>query len=304
MTMANVTKRLFTDETGQGILTQLTAQNAYLAALHGDRANLATTDKTSLVAAINEIVSFSIALKEGTGAGLHNSLYRGKYLGDHLTAEQWAAIASGTFEGLWLGDYWIINGVTWRVADFDYFLHSGDTECTTHHVAIVPDQTLYNARMNPTNTTDGAYVGSEMYTTNLAQAKTIINNAFGAEHILNHRVYLHNAVSNGYPSAGAWCDSTVELMTEQMVYGGKVFAPTSDGSTVPMLHTVCKSQLALFRLCPEKIIATALASGARMWYWLRDVVCASGFANVHHGGTAYWDNASTVGGVRPAFLIH
>jgi hypothetical protein len=30
----------------------------------------------------------------------------------------------------------------------------------------------------------------------------------------------------------SWYDSEVELMTEQNVYGGKVFAHVSDGSTV------------------------------------------------------------------------
>ena len=54
--MANVTKRIITDETGQDIVTQLMAQNEFLVALHGNRANLQTEDKTSLVAAVNELV--------------------------------------------------------------------------------------------------------------------------------------------------------------------------------------------------------------------------------------------------------
>ena len=46
-----------------GILTQLTTQNQYLAALHGDKANLHTTDKTSLISAINEVA-------DGVGHGI------------------------------------------------------------------------------------------------------------------------------------------------------------------------------------------------------------------------------------------
>ena len=243
------------------------------------------------------------AFEEASGAGLHNSLYRGKNLGTSVTSDQYAAIHAGTFDGLWIGDYWVINSVIWRIADFDYWLHSGDTECTVHHAVIVPDQTLYNAKMNDSNVTTGGYVGSKMYTDNLAQAKTAVNNAFGATHILSHRAYLSNAVTDGRPSGGAWCDSTVDLMTEQMVYGGKALGPTSDGTTVPAVYTVEKSQLALFRLCHEKTIATALADGTRNWWWLRDVVSAADFAGVGNGGHCSTHYASNSGGVRPAFAL-
>ena len=231
------------------------------------------------------------------GAGAHNGIYRGKNLGTSVSAEQYAAIADGSFDDLYIGDYWVINGVNWRIAAFDYYLNTGDTNCTTHHVVIVPDTCLgENKQMNTSSVTTGGYTGSEMYTTNLADAKTLINNAFGSAHILNHRQYLTTTVANGKPSAGSWFDSTVELMTEQNVYGGKVFAPTSDGSTVPTAHTVDKSQFPLFALEPSRITN-------RTTYWLRDVVSAASFANVYYGGNANYANASHSLGVRPAFSI-
>ena len=231
------------------------------------------------------------------GAGAHNGIYRGKNLGTSVTAEQWAAINEGTFDDLYIGDYWVINGVNWRIAAFDYYLNTGDTNCTTHHVVIVPDTCLgSNKQMNSSNITTGGYTGSEMYITNLADAKTLINNAFGSAHILNHRQYLTTTVANGRPSAGSWFDSTVELMTEQNVYGGKVFAPTSDGSTVPTVHTVDKSQFPLFALEPSRITNRAT-------YWLRDVVSAAYFAFVGGTGFAYCSGASGSVGVRPAFSI-
>ena len=152
--------------------------------------------------------------------------------------------------------------------------------------------------MNTTDTTTGGYVGSVMYKTGLNNAKTIINNAFGSDHILKHREYLQNAVTNGYPSGGAWCDSTVELMTEQMVYGGKVFGTACNGATTPNLHTVAKSQLSLFRLRPDIICC-------RVPYWLRDVVSAAHFARVAASGCALSYHASSSGmGVRPAFCLY
>ena len=240
-------------------------------------------------------------------AGAHNGIYRGKYLGSTVTAEQYAAINAGTFDDLYIGDYWTIGGVNYRIAALDYWLHCGDTECTTHHVVVVPDTRLYNAQMHNTesgayiegvanNPVTGAYVGSDIYTTNLTQAKTTISNAFGSAHILNHREYLKNAVNGAYESAGAWYDSTVELMTEQMVYGGKIFANALQAGSWAAQHTIDKSQLPLFALEPSRICIRAT-------WWLRDVASSANFAFVDYNGNAGAYNSSYPFGVRPAFGI-
>jgi hypothetical protein len=229
-------------------------------------------------------------------AGAHNSIYRGKNLGTTVTEEQWEAISSGTFIDLYIGDYWVIGGVNWRIAAFDYYLNCGDTSFTKHHAVIVPDTCLYNAQMNTTNVTTGAYKGSAMYTANLTQAKSTINSAFGSSHVLSHRIYLSNATSNGRASAGEWTDSTVDLMCEHMVYGSGIFSPVSDGSNVPNNYRVEKGQLPLFALEPSRICNRAT-------WWLRDVITAAGFAIVYDNGNANCNNASNSNGVRPAFCI-
>ena len=229
-------------------------------------------------------------------AGAHNSIYRGKNLGTSVTAAQWEAIANGSFTDLYIGDYWAIGGVTYRIAAFDYYLRTGDTDLTTHHVTLVPDASMYNHVMNDTNVTTGGYVGSKMYNTGLANAKTTIYNAFGSAHILTHRQYLCNAVSNGKPSSCSWYDSNVELMTEHNVYGGKVFGAGNDGSSVPALYSVDKSQYPLFAFRPDLI-------SNRTWFWLRDVVSTARFADVDSSGYTLYSNASYSGGVRPAFSI-
>lgn len=230
------------------------------------------------------------------GAGAHNSIYRGKNLGTYVTDEQYAAIAAGTFENLYIGDYWTINGVNWRIAAFDYYYNTGNTDCTTHHVVIVPDTALYTAQMNSSNITTGAYVGSEMYTENLATAKTTINSAFGSAHILSHRQYLQNATTNGYASGAGWYDSTVELMTEQNVYGGNIFGNCLNGTTAPYNYTVDKSQFPLFAFDPTKV-------NIRETYWLRDVVSAAAFACVSSSGVAHGFGAANAISVRPSFAI-
>lgn len=238
-------------------------------------------------------------------AGAHNAIYRGKSLGSTVTTAQYAAIKAGTFDDLYIGDYWTIGDVNYRIAAFDYYLNSGDTSCTTHHVVIVPDTCLYNAQMHNTssggwesgaaNTTAGGYVGSDMYKSNLEQAKTTIKSAFSG-HVLKHRIYLTNAVANGRASGGAWCDSEVDLMCEQMVYGSGIFSPVSDGSNVSANYRVEKSQLPLFQHEPSRICNRAT-------WWLRDVITASGFACVSSDGGAYYGGASASHGVRPAFCI-
>ena len=238
-------------------------------------------------------------------AGAHNAIYRGKSLGSTVTTAQYAAIKAGTFDDLYIGDYWTIGGVNYRIAAFDYYLNSGDTSCTTHHVVIVPDTYLYNAQMHNTssggyeggaaNTTAGGYVGSDMYKSNLEQAKTTIKSAFSG-HVLKHRIYLTNAVANGRASGGAWCDSEVDLMCEQMVYGSGILSPVSDGSNVPANYRVEKSQLPLFQHEPSRICNRAT-------WWLRDVITASNFAFVAYYGDAGCYHASYSRGVRPAFCI-
>lgn len=238
-------------------------------------------------------------------AGAHNAIYRGKFLGSAVTDAQYAAIKAGTFEGLYIGDYWTIGGVNYRIAGFDYFLNTGDTNCTTHHVVIVPDTTLYLAQMHNTssggwesgaaNTTAGGYVGSDMYKSNLERAKTIIKSAFSG-HILSHRIYLTNAVANGRASDCVWRDSEVDLMCEQMVYGSGIFSPVSDGSKPPNNERIEKSQLPLFQHDPSKIFN-------RETWWLRDIITDKHFAHVGIGGNASYDSASGPSGVRPAFCI-
>lgn len=78
-----------------------------------------------------------------------------------------------------------------------------------------------------------------------------------------------------------------------MMYGSHIFAPASDGSTIPQNYTVCKSQLPLFRLAPQYSFTRSY------WCWLRDVVSAACFGNASDTGNAYYGGASAVYGVRP-----
>lgn len=227
------------------------------------------------------------------GAAAHNCIYRGKNLGTSVTAEQYAAISSGKFTDLYIGDYWVIKGVTYRIAAFDYYYNCGDTNFTKHHVVIVPDTSLYKAQMNTSNVTTGGYTGSAMYKSNLAQAKTTIKAAFGSAHVLTKRELLTNAVNGNTPSGWAWFDSDVELMNEVQVYGSVAWG-AHDGNGYNVASG--DGQFPLFMFDRTKL-------HNREDYWLRDVSSATGFSRVSDNGNADGSNASYSLGVRPAFCI-
>ena len=228
---------------------------------------------------------------------MHRNFYRGKNLGTSYTAAQKAAIANGSFDDLFVGDYWTLGGKVYRIVDLDYWYNTGDTACTIHHAVVMPDANMYTHVMNDTNITTTGYTGSKMYTEGLEDAKETIDTAFGASFILQHRELLVNAGADGHASAGGWVDSKVEIPNEIMIYGSYILTAVNTGTTVPYLYTCDKTQLAAFRLRPQLITNRAT-------WWLRDIVSAASFAIVTYGGGANYLNASSASGVRPVFGIH
>lgn len=241
-----------------------------------------------------------------SNSGAHNSIYRGKDITDlFYDGTLSKQIAAGTFDDIFIGDYIIgkSSGRKYLVADLNYRLNMGDTECKTPHVLMIPERIMGTAQMNESHVTTGAYVGSKMYTTNLEPFKTVIKNDFGTGHILKHRNHLQNAVTDNYESGGTWYDSDIELMNECMVYGSNIWHNILCGTNLPNNYEIDKSQLSLFRLRHDLTVARN-DNGERYWYWLRSVVSSLYFASVSNGGSANCTGAASSGGVRPAFLIY
>ena len=231
--------------------------------------------------------------------GQRRNTWRGKNLGSVVTEKQWDEIGNGTFKDLFLGDYWEIDGHKWRIVDFNYWYGFGDSgqNIYTYHLVIMPDRLLYLHSMNDTDTTEGGYVGSKMYKTGLNEAKNIINNAFGASHVLKHREYLVNTVTNGKPSSGSWYDSTVELPNEFMIYGSHIHSIQQDSSTIPFRLTIDNVQLAGLKAIHSLILSE------RYSFWLRDILITGYFSRVNGDGACGFSYASRINGVRPVFGI-
>ncbi len=247
-------------------------------------------------------------------AGLsHNGIYRGKDLTSYFdSGEMSTAIASGKFTDIYIGDY-ITKKITiddttytvkWEVADLDYYYQVGDTACTAHHVVLFPSTTVQvNVKMNDTNDTTGAYVGSKMWTEQMPKYQEAIIAAFGDSHVLKHREILSNAMTatvDSMAGAGwvgastnwAWTDVYVNIPNEPMIYGCTAFS--SSAFDVGEAN----KQFALMRF--DRF------NKGRKWFWLRAVASGARFCGATDGGHADYRDASgsgSYGGIRPYFLL-
>ena len=181
-------------------------------------------------------------------AAYHNANPRGKNLGSSLTAAQISAISDGTYNDLYVGDYWQFSNVPYSWED-----ENGDTQSGTYsgtmrimdvnylglgsgsrHVLVMPDAYLYRHRFTEAVELDEAqaelkangYATSYMRRVGLNRATAIFEACFGADHILEYTDYLSkhfndsgNATS--YAAGGANGDAVcrVELPTYMMFYG-------------------------------------------------------------------------------------
>ena len=225
----------------------------------------------------------------------HNSYPRCKYFGTTITNAQNTAIKNRTYDDLFIGDYWTINGVNWRIVAIDYYYNVGEPNFDKGNIIVMPDTALYNAQMNATDTTAGAYADSLMRTQNLNSARTIAQNAFGS-HLANHRIVLANSVDASGPNNWAWYDSDgVELPNEVQIYGTRVWGSALEGFDV----ATQKQQFPLLALAPQFV-------NTRQDYWLQDVsshFVSSYFAHVSSNGFAGASNASCSYGVRPSVTL-
>ena len=254
----------------------------------------------------------SILKRWPDGPEAHNAMWGGRDITAAFNNGTVSAnIANGTFRDIFPGDYITkqvtISGtaytVNWVIADCDYWINKGDTAVIVHHVAIVPQAPIFNARMNSANTTEGGYKGSEMFKNIIPACDTGIVSAFGSSHILTFRDAISNSVDTSHVSSGIpqftgtpgwwgeWVSVQCNLMSEKMVYG----APICSAGAAD--NTMATRQMSAFRLS-EKLI-----NYNRQWWWLRDVVSSAYFALVHGHGSAGAYFASAVGGVRPFALL-
>ena len=224
----------------------------------------------------------SVYMQTAPSTEMHRNIFREKSLGESITAEQLAAIRDGSFKDLYIGDYWEINGVKYRIADVNYWKNVGYPESEKvqkPHILIVPDTVLGSGQMHTSNSTYGGYRNSEMKSTRLNNIAKTLPDTFKSL-LLTHRMF----------SDGAWINASVDLMSEVMVHGTSICTDNSNKQTSDT------QQLALFRLAPElKTIGVN--------YWLRNVAGSQTYTLISQYGDASSDMATSTYGVRPVFAV-
>lgn len=255
---------------------------------------------------MSKILKFSndVKLSLENVEGLCYTGFRGKDLGTSVTDAQWTAIANGDMSDLWNGDYWVINGIKWRIVDnTNYFYNFGDSAFTKNHIVVMPDSVILgrdgkSAWMNDSDTTTGGYVSTKYRSTHRATCKATFASAFGEAHIATHRELMCNAVSSGQASGWTWQDADTELPTEENMYGTAAFSANSIGNGGSGYNVgVNQRQFALFKNMSRFICN-------RSDFWLRNVASSSSFAYVHDAGYTNYDGASNPWiGFRPYSVL-
>lgn len=246
----------------------------------------------------------------------HNAIYRGKVLVDttggtapYTLSQLQALVSAGNFSDIYVGDEIRVDIdsklVRFIVMAIDWYIHTGDTQLTNHHLVLVPKNVLGTAQMNGTDTTEGAYIGSKMFKTHLPEFATKISTALDS-HILTWKSLMSNginttAVSPGYSgwqgcsSNWAWTSTNCRLLSEVDVYGSVVWGNVFDVGE-------SNRQLPGFAMNPELLVKGIQEDGRGPW-WLCAVVSSAGFAAVGDHGDAGNNGASNPFGVVPKVLF-
>lgn len=278
-------------------------------------ADAATQNK---VAALEETVSTqgtTIATHTGQIAALQEAIPEvpGRQLklvdlGTEYTQELKEDIYTGAFEKAVVGGYLTLNDHVYIFAHPDYWYNTGRlVACNTHHMLVIPATYLGEGMMNLTATTDGGYLGCDMYaghedTTDpenpvyvdgaLQAVIDIIKNDFGDTNLLLKDELFSKTVSTGSITSWDWASTTVDIPSEIMVYGSSIWSSTPSYDS-----GMEKTQIKLFAERPDLINIYG-----KDW-WLRNIVNANRFASVNYRGQADRTNANTSLGIRPVFAI-
>ena len=288
----------------------------------------------------NEILTTEIFNNYDT-AGFHNSIVRGKDITSYYEdGSLWDRIAGTNgfrpYEDLYLGDYFKMSRAISAydqtqqyqttgsqyvtIAGFDFMRRIGDSDMMNfNHITCVPGQFRMGSfhfgrsRMNPTSTTVGGYVGSEMYTTTIGEVTTegsteataTINQQLYAEfgsHLKTCREFLSiNINASGYNRFGtnsgcsndwSWRPCQAVLMSEIEVYGSIVWSSSGFDTGNGYL------QLPLFAKDRECI------NNRSSFYWLKDIVDAYKFCRLSNDGPASYRESNYADCyVRPRFNL-
>lgn len=262
---------------------------------------------------------------------MHRNIFRGKFLGNSLTAAQRASIQNGSFDDLFIGDYWVINNMYYRIVDMDYWLGCGqavadptkanvsaELRMIKHHLVVMPDSALYLANMADSATGCGktGYSNTSLFKSNLNNAVTMVTAAFG-EALTPHSELYATEVTNGTITGFKFYSKPLEIPSMIQMLGHRMFTSedhinasvdTTSSLGTRLVSDTSRTQFSLFRLCPQYIMCIKPNTGA-LYYnsdfmWLRDSVNDNDYVYIDTiTGIISSFRPNFPLGIRPAFAL-
>ena len=213
----------------------------------------------------------------------HNAYYRGENLGTTVTAEQLNAIKSGSFADLFIGDYWVLNGVKWTIAQFDrYYVNYANYNnpaARKHHVTVVNETPIGTIEFNTNDWSTGGFVSSNVRTAAIESVTPIVTAAFG-DNITPVGLYEWTGLNASGTLTGEWKTETIIVPSSAQVAGVETVGleDTTGGYTFDDT-----GRMPLFQYAPYARFLTD-DSGASVVYPLRSArVSRSGDASTLQG---------------------
>lgn len=259
-----------------------------------DKMLVETENGTSIIKTKNMVLPTGFS---SDNAIVHKTNIRGKNLGDTYTLQQKQAIADGSFDDLYLGDYWEKDGIKWQIVDINYW------EDKPNHLVIMPTKpvgnSIYDDRQNTVPKWSG-YKTSKLrteYVPSLANSK-IVDLFNTLDNIMPQTLFL--CVSVDTDGAGSifleWNnDCKIEIPKASQIVG------YSAPSVLIEHNSQNLSQFSYFNMCSN--FANFL--GTDKDFWLQDIVSSTRVSYITKGvvcGTG--SITSSTKGVRPYFCLY
>ncbi|MBQ7543894.1 MAG: hypothetical protein IJT02_03020 [Synergistaceae bacterium] len=200
----------------------------------------------------------------------HNSIFRGKDLGSTITAAQYNAIKNGTFDDLYIGDYWTFDGIKHRIAHIDYYYDRGtgfnptvqpgdiaakgyvyNASRTPHHVILLPDASIITGKWHTEDTILQGYYGTNFWNEILPQIYTKLAGYVGAEHLLEFQQTMASKMNDAHTQVGYTTQYVMAgLLSVQELFGYPSVNKRSENYT-NIDNIWWTEEFALFRLAPQ-----------------------------------------------------
>lgn len=267
--------------------------------------------ESNIVAKTEEIKQYSEAIEYSRALYFasknHRNIYRGKCIGDAdegLTSAQEDAIRNGTFDDIYIGDYWIDSfGGKNYVADIDYWLHRGTD---SHHLIILHDGLVsslsaFVGTMDQRGCIDliANASSSHPFQPNMTAVQTISWDSFDS---------VSGKIAGRKTEAS---DIIGEALSETMVFGSRINGITNDGTNGEWTSASFRPQLAIFSLRPDFLtcyikdsLEIANEAGTPFTHvWLQDYCSSSAYAAIDLNGNPCRAESSLSSGYCMAYYI-